>query len=904
MKNNFKLFLICLIFNSMFYISLSANEEFVFDVTELEILDNGNLIIGTKKGKVTVSDGSVITANNFKYNKISNILEATGNVKFDNEIDGILIFSDTAVYKKNEEELFTYGNSEAYNDGIIINAENFEYNKKLDILNANKDVMLYDSIKDIVINSQNITYTKKEEKIFSKGLTNALIENKYTFDSKNVLFLRDIFELSSNEKTIVKDDELNQYELDQFNYQINKKFLKGKKINIISNSSENKKDEYYFSEGFFDFNDNSFISKETKIKLRKDVFENNEQDPRLYGASSKGDDTETVVNKGIFTSCKNSENCPAWSIKSEKITHDKVNQNMVYKNAILQLYDVPVFYFPKFFHPDPSVERRSGFLQPQLNSSKVLGSSLYVPYFKVLSHDKDLTFKPTIFRDNKYILQTEYRQKEERSNLITDFSLTKGYRALKLIDGEKVLTDENSISHFFLKYDYDLALESYSRSIINAKIERVSNTTYLKVFEGNLYKTPVMPIDKSQMKNEISIDLNKEDQSFRSGFEIYENLADKKNDRYQYIFPYYEFNKNLLSDENEGTLAFSSTGSNNLVATNNLTSRIVNNINYRSPNFISNIGFENSYGLYFRNTNTIAKKNVNYKNKPQVDGMSLLEITSSLPLSKLNRDTLETLTPKISFRVNPKNNMVDHNEKDTKINTSNIFSIDRLKLSDSFEPGKSITFGIDYKYDILENYELENEEQIVEKFKNEINFPKKSERFDKYLEIKLATVFRDHEDDKIPEMSTLGGKSSNIFGSINSYLFKNLDLGYDFSLDNDMKTIASNTINTTIYLNNFVTTFDFIEERDKVGTSHLLKNSSILKFNENNFISFETRRNKEINLTEYYDLSYEYRNDCLKAALKFNKTFYQDQDREPTEDLFFTISIIPITTYEEALYKR
>ena len=67
---------------------------------------------------------------------------------------------------------------------------------------------------------------------------------------------------------------------------------------------------------------------------------------------------------------------------------------------------------------------------------------------------------------------------------------------------------------------------------------------------------------------------------------------------------------------------------------------------------------------------------------------------------------------------------------------------------------------------------------------------------------------------------------------------------------------------------------------------------------------FSTRRNKEINLTEYYDLSYEYKNDCLTAALKFNKTFYKDNDLIPTEDLFFSITLIPLTTYERAIYKK
>ena len=45
-----------------------------------------------------------------------------------------------------------------------------------------------------------------------------------------------------------------------------------------------------------------------------------------------------------------------------------------------------------------------------------------------------------------------------------------------------------------------------------------------------------------------------------------------------------------------------------------------------------------------------------------------------------------------------------------------------------------------------------------------------------------------------------------------------------------------------------------------------------------NFISFRTRKNREIDLTEYYDLIYEYKNDCLVAGIKYNKTYYNDRD--------------------------
>ena len=64
---------------------------------------------------------------------------------------------------------------------------------------------------------------------------------------------------------------------------------------------------------------------------------------------------------------------------------------------------------------------------------------------------------------------------------------------------------------------------------------------------------------------------------------------------------------------------------------------------------------------------------------------------------------------------------------------------------------------------------------------------------------------------------------------------------------------------------------------------------------------FKTRRNREINLTEYYDLIYEYKNDCLTAGVRFNKTYYEDRDLKPTKNLMFTISFFPLTSVEQSL---
>ena len=47
-----------------------------------------------------------------------------------------------------------------------------------------------------------------------------------------------------------------------------------------------------------------------------------------------------------------------------KLLMIKEKKLIYYKKAWLKIYDVPIMYFPKFFHPDPTVKRQSGFLTP------------------------------------------------------------------------------------------------------------------------------------------------------------------------------------------------------------------------------------------------------------------------------------------------------------------------------------------------------------------------------------------------------------------------------------------------------------------------------------------------------------------------------------------------------------
>ena len=789
--------------------SVFANEQFNFNISEINILEDGNKIVGLKRGEITTNDGLIINADNFVYDKIQNTLLANGNV-------------------------------------IIIDNKN-----------------------DYRISSEEINYDKNEEVIYTIGNTLGEINSRYSVSSKDLIFLKNEKILNSNFKTNITDNE-NQtfYSLKKFNFDLNSELLKGQDILVTLDYNQPFNDKLYFESAIFNLKDKSFIAKNIEVNLKKNIFDNLDNDPRLKGVSAVSANKITKIKKGVFTSCKKNDKCPPWVITAKEITHDKNKKQLIYDGAILKVYNIPVLYFPKFFHPDPTVKRQSGLLKPLLNNSTILGSSISLPYYHVISDNKDYTFRPTIFDSDVKMLQNEYRQENKNSSLIIDFGYTDGYKS-------SLSNKKNSISHLFANFEADLALKNFTTSDFFVSIKKISNDTYLKIFDGNIFKSDVTPTDYNSLESEAKLVLNNDNFSFTTGFQSFENLTLASSDRYQFILPYYNFEKEILTSYEKGSINFSSNGSNELNDTNNLRTVVTNDINYNSLDYITNNGFKSEYNLYFKNLNTVAKNDSKYKSSPQMELMSLIEMNSSLPLVNQSEKSTNYLTPKASIRFNP-GDMKDYSSSDRSINVDGIFDANRLGLDDSFEEGKSLTLGIEYKKTNI----------------SDIN---------KYFEAKIATVYRDKQESFIPSTSGINNKNSNFFGKISNNYLENIQLSYDFILDNDLNNLMYNSLNASFDYKNFKTTFNFLEEKGDLGNTNSMENTTTFRFNDQNYLSFNTRRNRKIDLTEYYNFIYEYKNDCLVAGIKYNKTYYEDRDLKPSENLLFSITLSPLTNFEQKI---
>jgi LPS-assembly protein len=128
------------------------------------------------------------------------------------------------------------------------------------------------------------------------------------------------------------------------------------------------------------------------------------------------------LNRVIFTPCPicdvNGPKQPSVSIQADKAVQDQDLRAILYRNVVFRVGGVPVFYLPAFAHPDPSVERASGFLIPFPDFDEGRGASLEVPYLHVVSPSEDWLISPQINTRIAPLLNLQWRRRFDSGTLV------------------------------------------------------------------------------------------------------------------------------------------------------------------------------------------------------------------------------------------------------------------------------------------------------------------------------------------------------------------------------------------------------------------------------------------------------------------------------------------------------
>jgi LPS-assembly protein len=139
-------------------------------------------------------------------------------------------------------------------------------------------------------------------------------------------------------------------------------------------------------------------------------------------------DAVNELDKAIYTPC---EICadeptrpPTWSIRADKVIQDRDKQIIYYRNAVIEMFGVPVFYAPVFWHPDPSAERKSGLLPPEIVASNRRGLSYEQPYAWIISPSEDLVISPQLNTNVNPFLNFQWRRRFQSGQINARFGYT------------------------------------------------------------------------------------------------------------------------------------------------------------------------------------------------------------------------------------------------------------------------------------------------------------------------------------------------------------------------------------------------------------------------------------------------------------------------------------------------
>ena len=759
----------------------------------------------------------------------------------------------------------------------------FSLKLKAQEIEINSSKIQYDNINKITIFEGNVSssdekgnklfseyakYNKLQEVIETRGDTKIITSKGYKVFSSDVVFDNKKNLIYSNKKTKIIDRDGNNILVEMFSYSIqtNIFFSKGNiDIEDIYNNS------YNFSEIYIDENKKKIIGSDVKGFLDQ-IEVTPDNDPRFFANTMSLSGKTNTFEKGIFTYCKNKgdEKCPPWTLQSKKIKHDLAKKTIYYDDVVLKVYDFPIFFFPKFSHPDPTVKRRSGLLSPSLTYSSTLGSGFGIPYFLDIAMDKDLTLTPKIYLNENPLFLAEYRQDFFNSFLQVDAGYSQGLKK------QKNKKKKNRLDHFFSNLLVNLVDENEKKSSIEVNIEKVTNDSYLK--KHNL-RTSLTDRNKTVLENKIDFLFQNKDFFFGLTPSVYEDTNKIGNQRHEYLLPL-TLEKNLMTSQRYGYLDL---GSNLTIKNyeetwaptkekiNKQTNFLINNFKWQSQKWLNSFGVENYFEGLLKTVNYKADKSNEYKNEnDNSEAHAALGYFAKLGMYKedLINNNFYSLTPKILLRYAPGHmRKVEKN----KLDIGNVFSLNKIDEPDIVEPGFSTSVGFEYKKNKLEDSSVIGPEKFS---------------------LAVGQVISAKENMDIPSSSSLDQHFSDIVGETKYNIKDKGNLIYNFSIDQGYNKINKNEVGGDITFDKAKFNLSYLQERNHIGSQEYAETGVDFKLNSSE-ISFNTRRNFKTDSAEFYNLSYKYINDCLKAGVAYRREFYTDKDHEAENRLMFTISIIP-----------
>ena len=741
-----------------------------------------------------------------------------------------------------------------------------EYDKKQSFIKFKNNIVVTDS-KNNKIEANFAEYNDITKIFKTYGPTKLVTSEKYIILGEDITLNNKSNIINSDKKTVITDQDGNTINLNKFEYLVEKNIFKS--IGFIE-IKDNKGNSTEFSQVYIDTNKKEILGTDIKSFINQKEFKINEKNkPRIFSNTLKINDNISTFGKSVFTICdyREKDKCPPWTLQSSEMKHDRKKKTIFYNNAVIKVYDIPIFFTPYLSHPDPSVDRRSGFLPPSFSDSKNLGTAVSIPYFFAIKKDMDFTLNSRFYDSENPIFMGEYRQAFESSNLILDFGYTEGYKKTtsKKKTGEK--------HHFFSQFIRNFNNKDESKSSLKLNIKTVSNDKYLELYK---IKTDIVDYNEDILESSLTFDYEKNNALLRINSSIFENLKDDYNDKYEFILPEITYDNILFSNNKYGNMDLQSNFKVHNYDTNKTTKFLINDFDWDIKDINFSSGFKGKLFSSFKNVNYETKNEPIYKEEKTSEFFSAFGYLTELDLFKRSdNQSYQKITPKFLLRYAP-GSMSRKEDLGARLSPDNIFTLDRLPYTSQIETGLSASIGFDYELNSLGR---------------KFNFS-------------AGQIINEKENKDLPAKSSLDQKTSDLVGAANFKVNNNLDLNYKFALDHNYNDLNYNEIGATFNLNMFKFNLDYLQEKKHVGNNEYVTAGIDIGNDTSGILSFKTKKNLIKNSSEYYDLSYEYINDCLRAGLVYRREFYEDSELETENSLMFKITLIPFGNINSPLINK
>lgn len=228
------------------------------------------------------------------------------------------------------------------------------------------------------------------------------------------------------------------------------------------------------------------------------------------------------LSRVIYSSCNACKNDPSapllWDLRARSAVQDVETKRIEYYDAVVDMYGMPVMYFPYLTAPDPSAKRASGFLVPTPGYAKYLGAFAEVPYYWAIDNSSDATITPIISSQQGGGIDLQVRHAFNNGVVTVNTSLAQDEGTLAsdlFANGQFAINDE-------WRWGFDLQRATsvnYMRDYqIPGLVDVLTSTVYLEGFGQGSYSrldaTTYQGLVASLVNSEIPFVLPRYEYSF------------------------------------------------------------------------------------------------------------------------------------------------------------------------------------------------------------------------------------------------------------------------------------------------------------------------------------------------------------------------------------------------------